>query len=141
MLGWLWDIIKGLPHAAALEEKNRQLQTENESLKTELAVLKDEKRKLTGQVDSLTHTPDLHEKEKEILRFLFKKDDDRVLSRITEVIGFENSEESRFYLERLVERGFVNRPSSRSTPRRIPEWTLQQKGREYVVENNLLGDE
>jgi predicted nuclease with TOPRIM domain len=143
-MGLLTDILKDLPLSANLQEKVRTFEAENAALKTENAILKDDLRqakaeiqKLEKRLEELTHTPELHEQERAILRYLFRSDVDRDSGSIISSLNFEHPEEARLRLNNLSKLGYVQPPRSRPMPGRIPQYRLTDKGREYVL-NNLL---
>jgi predicted nuclease with TOPRIM domain len=140
---WLIDdILKGLPENSLLREKLRTLEEKFASLETEVAILKDDNRKLRteneklkNRIEGLTHAPDLHEQEKEILRYLFRSDVDRDLGSIIRNLNFEHPEEAKLRLNNLSKLRYVIEPPR--LPIRMNAYRLTDKGREYVL-NNLL---
>ncbi len=141
-MGLLTDILKDLPLSANLQEKVRTFEAENAALKTENAILKDdlhqakgEIQKLEKRIEELTHTDDLHEQEKKILRYLFRSDVDRDLGSIIRNLKFEHPEEAKLRLSNLSRLRYVISPPR--LPVRITAYQLTDKGREYVL-NNLL---
>ena len=144
-MGFLLDLLKDVPLSANLLEKVRSYERDNAALKTENAILKDDLREARSRIKELetklgvaTQKPDLHEHERAILRYLFRTNVDHILSSITADLGFSSPQEAKYYLEKLVERGFINLPPRRSVVHRFPQYTLRQPGREYVIENNLM---
>jgi len=144
-MGLLTDILKDIPLSANLLEKIRTFEEEIASLKQENAMLKDdlhqakgEIQKLEKRIEELTHLPDLHERDKEILRYLFRTDVDPYPASIAQSLNFEHLAEVELRLNNLIKLGYIRRPNSNvMIGGSMPEYRLTDKGKEYVL-NNLL---
>jgi hypothetical protein len=80
-------------------------------------------------------TPALQGKEKQILRYLFRPDSYPYLEQITAAIRLPSPEETKYYLQRLIEGKYIARPPDINST--VHRYKLEQKGREYVIKNNL----
>jgi hypothetical protein len=79
--------------------------------------------------------PALTGKEKEILSYLFRSDVQPYLESITATMRLSSHEETKYYLQRLIEGKYIGRPHDLNS--RVHRYTLEQKGREYVIKNKL----
>ena len=76
----------------------------------------------------------LDEKDKEILRYLYRHNVDRLLNYVAEAAGLDPTE-TRYRLNRLNKHGFVRLPG-RPRVGTFPEYRLLDKGVEYVLKMN-----
>lgn len=89
-------------------------------------------------LESDTYQPD--EMERRILAYLFKGTVNRDLGSIIRALNIASTEEAKFHLEQLVRHFYVNAPP-RFRPSVRPNYSLRQKGREFVLQNNLHREE
>lgn len=133
--------------------ENLKLQTDLSASKSELDASKlelqakldslekaeQENQQLKEQVKQLSQPPpafEPDEKDKEILRYLYKPDVDHLLSYIAETIRLDQ-QETKLRLHKLNEHKYVRLPPRRSATHRFPEYKLTDKGIEFVINNNL----
>lgn len=141
-MGTIIDLLKDIPLSAVLKEKITTMEYENASLKTEIAILKDEKRELEAQnkrlkdeIDRLTHTFNLEEEEIKILAHVGKSNESFDIAGIAYAVEL-NSVKAKYFVEELRNKEFVSPAASRrGQPAR---YRLAQKGREYIIKNNLI---
>jgi hypothetical protein len=81
--------------------------------------------------ESHPYSPD--EKDKEILRYLYRSDVDRLLSFVAEAAHLDPTE-TEFRLNRLIANGFVRRPARPRASNPFPEYRLLDKGIELVLQ-------
>jgi DNA-binding transcriptional ArsR family regulator len=142
-MGLFDDILKGLPENAVLRDKVREAEAKNAAIETENAILKDdlreaqaENKRLKEQIQSLTHTDDLHEIQIKIIKLLAQKLPNCRAAFIAESLQAHPTE-IEFHLGVLEKQGYVT--SRRMRPTIGPYfYYLKQKGKEYAVKNNLL---
>ena len=131
------DILKGLPENAVLrgkvanaEERYAALETENAILKDDLRDAKAEITKLKKQVEEFTHK-DLKLNEKEIMILkVFGKTSEPIEDVIMASHCGLNVQVVKFQLQRLESSGYVSSY--------MGFYSLSYKGREYLIENNLI---
>jgi hypothetical protein len=80
------------------------------------------------------------EMERSILAYLFKDRVDRDLGSIIRALNIASTEEAKFHLEQLVKYHYIDAPV-RFRPSVRPNYSLRQKGREFVIQNNLHREE
>jgi chromosome segregation ATPase len=146
----LGDIIKAIPHAAHLQDRVREFEAKHAALETENAILKDEKRALNlkiqeleaevvnlkDEIHELTHTDDLHETEIKILVYLA---DENTLNFTDSMLINLQLDKTRlsYFLEILRNREYISYFGGSFIGEPI-RYYLNQKGREYLITNNLI---
>lgn len=139
-MGLLTDILKDIPLAANLQEKIRTLESKYAALETENAILKDDLRdsnlanaNLTKEIGKLTDSFDPDETAKKILSLVAQ---DATYKQELELSLKLHPTRIEYYLHQLIERRYI--VSKRSMRTRPTSYHLTQKGREYVLRNDLL---
>ncbi len=131
---------KDIPLSANLKEKST-MEAKMASLETENAILRDdlrkaniEMRKLKSQIAGLPHI-DLHETEVKLLRLIAKPGFQPYVQEFESVLPLEQ-ERIKYHLQNLVDLQYI---SSNRTTRTVPErYELEQKGRDYLVQNKWI---
>jgi hypothetical protein len=139
----LSDILKDIPLSAVLREKISAIETENAQLKTEIAILKDdlrqaqaENQRLKNTLQELAHVEELDESKILILKALAKYP--VILApEFYSVVQMERVQLD-YHLQQLLELQYVLRRKPQIT--RPARYSLSQKGRQYVLENQLTAD-
>jgi DNA-binding transcriptional ArsR family regulator len=139
----LADILKEVPLSLVLREKISDLEAENAALKTEIAIVKDDLRQAKAQITEFEkqlerlahHDVALDEAKTKILVAIAKESTVFNLGKLAaslqmEYVHFE------YHLHYLLENGYVDARKPRPTSHKM--WRLAQKGREYLIENNLI---
>jgi DNA-binding MarR family transcriptional regulator len=142
-MGAIADLLKDIPLAAVLREKVLNLESENASLQTEVASLKDDLRqakaevvKLKNEIDRLTHTDNLHETEIKILAYL--ADENTINFNDSMLLGLRlDQTRLDYFLERLRKQEYISYIGGSSVGEAV-SYFLTQKGREYLIKNNLI---
>jgi|SRR5215213_9031757 len=139
-MGLFDDILKGLPANAVLREQITQLNAQKAATETENAILKDDLRhakveiaKLKKQIEEHEYSdPDFDDVETRILSALGDSDseNERIASWFIFILNL-HPERFNYAIERLIARDFVHKHADAS-------YSLAQKGRGYLVRNNLL---
>lgn len=138
----LGDILKEVPLSLVLREKIAALEMQNAELKTEIAILKDDLRqakqenhRLKNEIQEFTHPVDLDEAKTQLLVMLAER------SRLTlyEFLHFLEIERVHleYHLQELIRQHYVVQRRGPSFPH-LPNYLLTQKGREYLIEKNLV---
>ena len=141
-MGLISDILKDIPLSANLQEKLRTLEAKFAALETENAILKDDLRKaqaenqrLKAEIDRATPKSNLDETTRRILTVLAQQSEAIDTDTLTHTLQLHPTK-LEYYLHKLEEDEYVygvhyytGYPS---------EYGLSQKGREFVIENNLL---
>lgn len=140
-MGFITDILKDIPVNAVLREKLKDFEKKHEELEAEITKLKgenkklvDENQQLKSELKELTNIGELGEDETKILRLLAMSERELTDEEIAGKLGFQLVK-TKYYLERMWREyicsyDYVNgRPS---------EYYLIQKGREYLIKNNLI---
>jgi len=143
-MGLLTDIIKEIPHTAVLQEKIAAVEAKYAATETENAILKDDLRaaqkeitKLKEQVETFTHSDsELNSVEIKLLQYLplahIPNDVEGLASYLTQEVT-----RIQYHLGRLEDKSYVV-SAKVSIPGMRPPYVLTQKGREYLVKNDLL---
>ena len=143
-MGLLTDIIKEIPHTAVLQEKIAAVEAKYAATETENAILKDDLRaaqkeitKLKEQVETFTHLDsELNSVEIKLLQYLplahIPNDVEGLASYLTQEVT-----RIQYHLGRLEDKSYVV-SAKVSIPGMRPPYVLTQKGREYLVKNDLL---
>jgi hypothetical protein len=138
------DILKGLPVNPIYREKIAELEAKYGATETENAILKDDLReakteitKLKEQVEKFTHIDsELSALEIKLLQFLPLP---HIPNDVEGLAGYLTEEVTRiqYHLGRLEDKNYVISAKAVILGMRFP-YALTQKGREYLVKNNLL---
>jgi hypothetical protein len=139
-MGLVDEILQGLPTNPALREKVSRLEEQKAAAETENAILKDDNRELKAenerlkkQIEDLTHKDDLHATETQFLKAIATHDSltAEALAQLFQL----HQQRVQYFLEKLEGRGFTDSfsPFGADTIH-----SLTPKGREYMVEQNLL---
>jgi len=132
---------KDIPLSANLKEEVSTMEAKMASLEPENAILKDdlrkaniEIRKLKSQIEGLPQI-DLHETEVKLLRLIAKPGFQPYVQEFESVLPLEQ-ERIKYHLQNLVDLQYI---SSNRTTRTLPErYELEQKGRDYLVQNKWI---
>jgi hypothetical protein len=143
-MGLLTDILKEIPQAAVLKEKIASIEAKYAAADTENAILKDDLRKANAeiakmkeQIDQLTHKDsELHAIEIKILQYLGAPNYEHHASALSDYVG-EKLTRVEYHLGNLERDGYITHATSfvAGAP---TTYFLTQKGREYLVKNDLL---
>lgn len=142
-MGSLVDLIKDIPHVAVLRDKVLNLEAQKAALETEIAILKDdlreaqaENKRLKQEIESLTHTDDLQEIEVKLLIRLASERRENYAQLLKTDLQL-NQTRLDYLLQALTEKKYIYFYGlyMSSDP---GEYHLTQKGREYLIKNNLI---
>jgi len=133
-MGIFTDIIKGIPVNAIQREKLEELEKKYDELEAENIQLKDEIQKLKDKVKELTSSDELCEIEVNILKLLSSSGRELTAEVIAREIGI-NLTKTEYYLEKMWRQYVNSHDWSNSRP---SEYYLAQKGKEYLVKNDLV---
>ena len=138
------DLLKGLPINPLLREKITELEAKYAATETENSILKDDLReakaeitKLKKQVEELTHKDDLTKLEILLLQLLT----DPIVDHDAEALASGLNEHPtliKYHLEKLKDAGYIRQSGIFIGGSPVP-YHLTQKGREFLVLNDLLG--
>lgn len=138
-MGWLTDIFKETPLSPQLREKLAAVESEVDALKTDNVLLKDDLREARAQVlrlekklDEFTHRPELDETDVQILREIALTTDPEI-TYLSRRLAVEKGV-LEFRLERLADIDYLSTWSIGGSER----YSLEPKGREYLVKHNLI---
>lgn len=92
-----------------------------------------------AELESAEYQPD--ETERRILAYLFRDKVDRDIGSIVKALNFAHAEEARFHIERLTKHHYVEPPRPFRASHLFPGYKLGQKGREFVIQNDLHREE
>ena len=123
---------------AEIHEKRIELMTENAELRQEVISLKEEIARLKSEHElamqsNSSDSSKLNEHEKEIL-ILLSQTENCSTNTIAHRIG-QNITKTKFWLERLTDRDFVNYTLTIGSP---SNYYLIQDGREFLVNHDLV---
>ena len=132
-MGFITDILKDIPVNAVLRSKLEETERKYEELEAENVKLREENQRLKSKVKELTGSDELCENEVKILQFL-SSTNQRLTAGIIATGICLSLTKTEYYLGRMYDQyvsaaHFVGRPA---------EYSLIQKGREYLVENDLI---
>ncbi len=132
-MGMITDILKELPLNAVLRDKLQTLEKKYDGLEAENDKLKKENRDLKEKLGEFTDTSELDELEVKILILLSSTNREFTANMIGSSLDLSLTK-TEYYLERMYNeyvcsRDWTNRPS---------DWYLIQKGRGYLIKNDLL---
>lgn len=133
-MGIITDILKEIPLGAVLREKLQELEKKYSELETENTKLKEKNRKLTSRLEELTKTSELSENEIRILVLLSSTKQPLIPEMIAGNLGLSLTK-TEYYLERMWNKYLYSHDYTTDRP---SEYYLLQKGREYLVENDLI---
>jgi predicted ArsR family transcriptional regulator len=133
-MGIITDILKELPLNAVLRDKLQDLERKYGALEVENAKLKEENQELKTKLKELTITGKLSEPEVKILLLLSSSNRELTAEMIASELGL-NLTKTKYYLERMYKKYVYSHDYSSGRP---SEYYLIQKGREYLIENNLI---
>jgi len=133
-MGIIIDILKELPLNAVLRDKLQELERKYDALGVENGKLKEENQKLKNKLKELTSTGKLSEPEEKILLLLSSCNRELTPEMIASQLGL-NLTKTEYYLERMHKEYVCSHDWVDGRP---SEYYLIQKGRQYLVENNLI---
>jgi cell shape-determining protein MreC len=133
-MGIITDILKEIPLSAVLRERLQELEKKYSELETENTKLKEENRKLKSTIEELTKTGELSENEKKILVLLSSCKGEPTAEMIAASLGLSLTK-TEYYLGRMWNEYVYSYDYTNDRP---SEYYLVQKGREYLVENDLI---
>lgn len=140
-MGIFDDILKGLPANANLREKISEAEAKQAALETENAILKDDNRKLTlerqqlqDEINRLTHSADLDEIKIQTLAALAQHGQSLYKSDLQARLQLQRTHID-YHVQELIDQGYLKMYNPR--PGRMRTYGLTQKGRDYVIKNNL----
>jgi predicted RNase H-like nuclease (RuvC/YqgF family) len=138
-MGWLTDLFKDTQLSPQLREKLAAVESEVDALKTDNVLLKDDLREAKGQVlrlekklDEFTHRPELDQTDVQILKEIALTTDPEITylaRRLTVEKGV-----LEFRLQRLADIDYLSTWTIGGSER----YSLEAKGREYLVKHNLI---
>ena len=132
-MGFILDIIKDIPVNAVLRDKLQQLEKKYEELEAENTQLKDENQRLKIKVKKLTSSDELCENEVNILKLLSSRPKaDAII--IAGLLGLSLTK-TKYYLEKMKKQYVYSHDYTNEKP---SQYYLSQKGRAYLVENDLV---
>jgi FtsZ-binding cell division protein ZapB len=134
-MGIITDILKELPLNAVLRDKLQELERKYDALGVENSKLKEENQNLKNKLKELTSTGKLSEPEVNILLLLSSCNRELTSEMIASQLCL-NLTKTEYYLERMYKEEYVY--SHDWCDGRSSEYYLIQKGREYLIENNLI---
>jgi predicted nuclease with TOPRIM domain len=131
-MGIITDILKEIPVSAVLRDKLQELEKKYEELEVENTQLKGENQKLKSKVKELTSSDELCEDEVKILKLL-SSGQKLPANMIAHILSLSLTK-TEYYLGKMYDQyvsagHFVGMHS---------QYSLIQKGREYLVENDLV---
>ena len=127
-MGWIADLLKEIPSAARYKSELEAMEKESAALKNENIEL----RLRVEEIDAQKRIEELPEDSKRILAFLSHHEDMRT-SVIAGTLSLSITV-TKMHLEDLIKSGYID---AHYTIGEEPEHYLQQRGRKYVVSNNL----
>lgn len=138
-MGWLTESFKDVPLSPELRKKIETLEAEYDSLKTDNVILKDDLREARAQImrlerrlDQFTHHSDLDEVDVLILKETALTSEPAA-SYLATKLNIELGV-AEFRLQRLTEIDYLSTWSIGGVER----YSLQPKGREYLIRKNLI---
>jgi predicted nuclease with TOPRIM domain len=131
------EIVRLTSENANLMQKITVLQSENQALKTKVENFEKENAKLRSIVQKYQqpNAPLLDKEETEILLFLFNHHSDALTFQIAKSLNL-SEDIAKYHLEELHQKKFI-RISFPIVPGQ-DSWTIEQKGKKYLVENKLI---
>ncbi len=142
-MGIIFDMLKDMPLSAVLRERLQDLETKYNELEIEKSKLQDENAKLKSEngnlqarLRELSESSKLCQDEIDILIFLSSCGTEPTAEMISQHLNL-NLTKTEYYLKRMLKKYVNSYDYVRGTP---SEYYLLQKGREYLVENNLIGN-
>jgi DNA-binding MarR family transcriptional regulator len=137
-MGWIEDILKEVPLSAVLRERLQAADKENEQLKERVADLEKENAALRAKIP-VKQEIELPDASKQILVVLFAAENiepsDLRVPDLAEVLKMERGP-LRYHLDRLIEANLIRRIRDYDTEE--DHYSLTDRGRRFVVENNLV---
>ncbi len=133
-MGFITDILKDIPVNAVLRSKLEDLEKRYEAIEAENTKLKEENQKLQSKVKELTSSDELCENEEKILILLSSHNQPLIPEMISARLGLSLTK-TKYYLERMWRQYVYSYDYTGDKP---SEYYLAQKGREYLVENDLV---
>jgi predicted RNase H-like nuclease (RuvC/YqgF family) len=138
-MGWLTDLFKDTQLSPQLREKLAAVESEVDALKTDNVLLKDDLREAKGQVlrlekklDEFTHRPELDQTDVQILKEIALTTDPEI-SYLARRLTVEKGV-LEFRLQRLADIDYLSTWTIGGSER----YSLEPKGREYLVKHNLI---
>ena len=133
-MGIIIDILKELPLNAVLRDKLQKLEKKYDDLEAENNKLKKENRDLKKKLKEFTDTNELNENEVKILLLLSSANQELTANMIASSLDL-NLTKTEYYLERMYKEYVYSHDYCNG---RASEWYLIQKGKEYLIKNDLL---
>jgi predicted RNase H-like nuclease (RuvC/YqgF family) len=138
-MSWLTDLFKDVPLSLQLREKLAAVESEVDGLKTDNVLLKDDLREAKSQVlrlekklEEFSHRPELDETDVQILKEIALTTDPEI-SYLASRLAVEKGV-LEFRLQRLADIDYLSTWSIGGSER----YSLEPKGREYLVKHNLI---
>ncbi len=133
-MGIITELLKDMPLSAVLRERLKELEKKYSELETENAKLKQENEKLRTIHEEPTKISELNENEVKILVFLSSCRSEPTEEIIAGYLGLSLTK-TKYFLERMWDKYLYSHDYYDGKP---SEYYLLQKGREYLIENNLI---
>ena len=143
-MGLITDLIKEYPalsvakeRLALAQEKYDALSMENEKLKAKVKYLEQENKQLKTKLDEIVPhgEENLSEIEINILKLFGIAGHDLVIDAVASRLGLSQTK-TEYYLSKLCDEEYLGFPLIMGGGE--TEYYLQQKGREYLVKNDLI---
>ena len=138
-MGWFTDLFNDVALPAGLREKIAKVEAEADALKTENVILKDDLREarleilgLERRLEQFEHHSELDETDSAILKETALSSDPAA-SDLAKKLNLETNN-VEFRLQRLADLDYLSTWSIGGFER----YSLEPKGREYLVKNNLI---
>jgi predicted RNase H-like nuclease (RuvC/YqgF family) len=138
-MGWLTDIFKDVPLSAELREKLETVEAESDALKTDNVILKDDLREARVQIltlekrlEQFAHHSELDETDALILKEIALTSEPAATYLVTKLNLELSVVELR--LEQLTDLDYLSTWSIGGVER----YSLEPKGREYLIKKNLI---
>lgn len=139
-MGWLIDLFKDVPLPPELRQKLASIEDENDALRTDNVILKDDLReakaeilRLEKRLDQFAHHSELDETDARILKEIALTSDPAA-SDLVRKLNLELAI-VEFRLQRLIEIDYLSTWMIGGAER----YSLEPKGREYLIKHNLIG--
>ncbi len=133
-MGIITDILKEIPVNAVLRSKLVELEKRYEELEAENTQLKSENQRLKSKLEELTSSDKLCENEVKILKFLSSSGQEPIADMIARSLGLSLTK-TEYYLQRMRNKYVYSHDYYTERP---SDYSLHQKGREYLIENDLI---
>jgi hypothetical protein len=134
-MGWITDILKEVPLSAVLREKLSDVEREVTALKQENATLREENARLKLELRPPIESAGLSDIETQILILLSLERGYVMPEKMSFMLKLSPTK-SDYYTSKLHDDGYISCPPLIMDG--IMRFKLSQKGREYLVKNNLV---